>query len=69
MLRFDRFPRWRQGEIRELVDAYVAMTTTQEPGRQRSSDEALWTLWYLAGERYAPDLVEELILAVGDSGA
>jgi ribulose kinase len=35
-----------------LVDAYVTMG---------ADDDALWTLWRLAGERFAPNLVETLI--------
>jgi len=64
---FDRCPRSRRAEMRDLVDAYVAMTSNHGPGGQLSSDDALWRLWSMAGTRYAADLVEALILAVGPS--
>ena len=38
-----------------LVDEYVAMTA------RMPNDDALWALWRLAGERYAPKLVDALI--------
>lgn len=69
LLVLDGCPQSRRTEMQDLVNAYLALTSTQEPDRCLSSDEALWALWQKAGERYAPDLVETLILAIGPSGA
>jgi HD-GYP domain-containing protein (c-di-GMP phosphodiesterase class II) len=44
-----------ENQIVGLVDAYVAMTA------RMPNDDALWALWRLAGERYAPKLVDALI--------
>jgi response regulator RpfG family c-di-GMP phosphodiesterase len=66
MLRFDGPPRSHDADaMLELVNAYRAMTSARDDGGGMSSDDALWALWRLAGERYAPELVETLILTVG----
>jgi response regulator RpfG family c-di-GMP phosphodiesterase len=53
----------------EVVNAYRALTNPRDDddGARMSSDDALWALWRLAGERYAPELVETLILTVGQA--
>lgn len=66
MLRFEGPPRSHDADaMLEVVNAYRAMTSPREDGERMSSDDALWALWRLAGERYAPELVETLILTIG----
>lgn len=54
-----------ESQVDGLVDAYLTLTTARADGPALTSDEALWTIWRAAGERYKAEVVDALIEVVG----